>query len=279
MASVSVVIPAYNPGTYLGLTIGSVLEQTFEDWEMVVIDDGSDEDLGYVARLDERVRLVRQRNAGLSAARNAAIRQSTGDYVAFIDADDLWLPKKLERQVGALSQSTAMLCSTGFDRIDEVGAVVGAGVEGSPRSYLDLLTGNRICVSSVMLRRAVLERVGYFDEEFAQVQDWDLWLRIARGFQLIHLGDVLTRYRHHNSNMSRNYARYLRESRTILARHATAPGHRAAIDVGLRKVKYGAAAQAYDSFRSTLNPVHLLFSLRHEPRMTLKQMALFLRRR
>lgn len=99
MSRVSVIIPAYNPGAFLDEALASVLAQTFEDWECVVVDDGSTEDLSRIDALDPRVRRIRQENRGLSIARNVGLMQSHSEYVAFVDADDLWAPHKLQAQV------------------------------------------------------------------------------------------------------------------------------------------------------------------------------------
>src|SRR5215212_10925703 len=100
MPLVSVIIPAYNAGRTITAAVGSVLAQTFRDYEIVVADDGSTDDTGQcVARFGERVTYLRQDNAGPASARNLALRHATGKYVAFLDADDVWLPRKLERQI------------------------------------------------------------------------------------------------------------------------------------------------------------------------------------
>src|SRR5690349_8602684 len=99
MARVSVIMPAYNPGRYLDLAVQSVIDQSFKDWELVIIDDGSTQDISYIAGKHSAIRLIRQDNLGLSIARNVGILSSTGEYIAFLDADDLWQPTKLERQV------------------------------------------------------------------------------------------------------------------------------------------------------------------------------------
>ena len=102
MPTVSIVVPAYNPGRLLTRALDSIVAQSFGDWECVVVDDGSDEALAWVAYRDPRIRLLRQANAGVAAARNRGIEATTGRLVAFCDHDDEWLPAKLERQVTSL---------------------------------------------------------------------------------------------------------------------------------------------------------------------------------
>ena len=171
MAQVDVIIPAYNPGPYLRSTLDSVIAQSLPDWNAVVIDDGSTEDLTWVDSFDHRVRRLRQANAGLSAARNIGIEQGTSRFVAFLDADDIWLPDKLSEQLAALENSDAVLCSTAFDMIDSTGEWLGPGYEGHAASYAELLAANGICVSTVMVPRAALNRVGLFSSAYQQVQD------------------------------------------------------------------------------------------------------------
>lgn len=100
--TVAVVIPAYNPGPYLRPALDSVIGQTFTDWECVVVDDGSTEDLSWVDGIDKRVRLITKRNQGVSIARNVGVAATTAPWVAFLDSDDLWYPKKIEAQLATV---------------------------------------------------------------------------------------------------------------------------------------------------------------------------------
>ncbi len=212
--TVSVVVPAYNPGPYLRLALDSVAAQTYPHWEAIVVDDGSTEDLGWVDDVDPRIRRVRQDNGGLSAARNTGVRESTGELIAFLDADDLWLPDKLARQVDAFNDPTLALVSTGFTIVDDEGAHVSAGFTGYADSYEELLQGNGICASTVVVRRSVLDEVGGFDTTLAQCEDWDLWLRVARGHRVAKLTDKLAEYRVHGGNMTRDYQPHRPSSHT-----------------------------------------------------------------
>ena len=101
MPAVSIVIPCFNRAEYLRLALSSVCAQTFTDWECIVVDDGSTEDLSFAMDIDPRIRLFRQRNMGISAARNRGIFGSIGSYIAFLDSDDLWMPEKLALQAEA----------------------------------------------------------------------------------------------------------------------------------------------------------------------------------
>jgi glycosyltransferase involved in cell wall biosynthesis len=277
VARVGVVIPAYNPGPFLEIALRSVIAQTFQDWTATIVDDGSTEDIGSAAELDARISIIRQRNRGLSAARNAGITETDTELIAFLDADDVWLPTKLEQQLVALDRSEAALCSTAYELIGEQGKWIRGGYgDGHRDGYLELLTGCGIAVSTVLVRRNVLDDVGLFDISFAQCQDWHLWIRIAKNYPLVHVDDVLMQYRLHGVNMSRNYMRYIRESRRLLFEHRDVSDEaRAAVDSGWALVRLIGGAQAFERFRATRNPRHLAVALRYTPRPTLSQLRRF----
>ena len=122
MPDVSVIIPAYNPGFYLDEAVQSVIAQTFTDWECIVVDYGSTEDLSRVEKMDPRVRLIRQPNRGAQAARHNAILGSRGDLVAFLDHDDIGFSEKLEKQIALMRENPEIVfCHTGLDVIDAEG--------------------------------------------------------------------------------------------------------------------------------------------------------------
>lgn len=256
--TVSIVVPAYNPGPMLGRALGAIIDQSFGDWECVVVDDGSEEPLAWVATVDPRIRLLRQANQGVAAARNRGIEATSGRLVAFCDHDDEWLPAKLERQVAAISECG--LCYTAFERVDSCRRHIGSGYSGA-RGYADLLTGNGICTSTVMVRREVLE--GGFDTGLVAGEDWDLWLRIARDHPIVGIDDVLVRYAEHPDQASRDYKALWRDARTILDRHE----HPNA-DVGRRRLRELSGVQAFDRARETRQVRHLAFAAAHAPSYT-----------
>jgi glycosyltransferase involved in cell wall biosynthesis len=209
---VSIVIPAYNAMTYLPDTLASVFDQTFSDFEVLLVDDGSTDSLQtWVAQTvcDPRFKLISQLNQGLSAARNTGITHSQSEYIAFLDADDLWHPTKLAKQVqwleahptvGLIYTLTALLDSVG----NPTGRVLGTEIAGNVLSQM--LQRNIIdCPSSVLVRRQCFERVGLFDRTLRAVEDWDMWIRIAAVYPLAVTGIPLVYYRQHPSNMSKNW--------------------------------------------------------------------------
>ena len=219
MPKVSVVIPAYNAMTYLPETVGSVLQQTFTDFEVLIVNDGSTDSISsWVATVkDDRVRLISQANQGLPGARNTGITQAQGEYVAFIDADDLWEPTKLDQQVQCLDAKPEVgLVYTWTLLIDRhgnsTGTVTAATVEGNV--WEKLLLGDAIGSGSVaMVRRSCFDRVGLFDPELTSIEDCEMWVRIAAEYPFAVIKEALVRYRQHPSGMSRNYDRMAQNSR------------------------------------------------------------------
>jgi len=211
LAEVSVVVAAYNQGPWLAQAIESVRAQTFVDWELVVVDDGStDETPSIVARYaaDARVVYIRQARAERSSARNRGIAASSGRLVAFLDADDLWRPEKLARQIAALAVDPAAgLCYTIARFIDSAGRPLPVRKPLRPLSgdvFARLMRGNVLILASVVARRVCLDAVGGFDRAVTPYgcEDWDLWLRIARRWPIAVVDEELTLYRRHGGNTS-----------------------------------------------------------------------------
>jgi glycosyltransferase involved in cell wall biosynthesis len=187
---VSVVLPTYNRPQYLRSAIDSVFAQTFTDWELIVADDGSDgETAAYVAALanQPKVKVLRLAHTGNpGAVRNAACRAARGEYIAFLDSDDVWLPEKLALQVASLrSHPERGWSHTAFAVIDESGELLtGPGARWWPAAegwILEPLIKMEvsIAISSVIINRKLLEQIGGFDLEQPACNDYDLWLRLA----------------------------------------------------------------------------------------------------
>jgi glycosyltransferase involved in cell wall biosynthesis len=225
---VSVVIPVLNRPAAVRRAIGSVLAQTCQDFEIIVVDDGStDATPAAVASLgDRRITVIRHdRNRGGSAARNTGIRASSAAYVAFLDSDDEWLPTKLERQLEVFERSNDRLglVYTGAERIFSDGSVS----RHIPRRRADLtralLTVNVVGESSVgMVRRSALEAIGGFDESLPSCQDLDLWLRLSERFDADVVPEALVRVA--NGNDSGRITTSL--PRTVLGRELYCRKHR-----------------------------------------------------
>jgi glycosyltransferase involved in cell wall biosynthesis len=232
-ASVSVVIPAFNTARFLGETLQSLRNQSLQDWECVVVDDGSsDGTLDVVlehAAADPRVRGVRTENRGPSAARNHGyvLTSPESDFVTFMDSDDVWLPHALATLSSRLRGDPAAIGAHGLaEMMDESGTAMPAwghstygrsrlGLEGNrlipwplnrPTSFEVLINGNVLNPPGLLLaRRSGYERVGRFDEQVGEnvngAEDWDMLIRLSRHGYLSFVNDVLLYYRRHDSNL------------------------------------------------------------------------------
>jgi glycosyltransferase involved in cell wall biosynthesis len=216
---VSVVIPAYNHARYLPQAIESALAQTLAPAEVIVVDDGSTDDTPAVlAPYADRVRVVRQPNAGVSAARNHGVSLSTGEAVAFLDADDVWLPRKLELQCARMEADPEVgLVHVAVQDVDAEGKPLGChtgGLEGEGIAREMLFFRRPVILgggSGAMVRRSVFDEVGGFDLDLGTSADWDLYYRIASRSKVAFVPEVLLHYRLHGSNMHGNIRRMERE--------------------------------------------------------------------
>ncbi|NJR68854.1 MAG: glycosyltransferase family 2 protein [Synechococcales cyanobacterium CRU_2_2] len=231
LPTVSVVIPAYNAMNYLPETLDSALNQTFQDFEVVIINDGSTDPIEtWVGQLNHpKVRLISQENRGLAAARNAGILAARGELIAFLDADDLWAPNKLAAQVEMFARSPGVgLVYSWVANINaqgkETGRVLCSTAEGS--IWPELLRGNCIgCGSVPMVRRECFEVLGAFDTQLGSSnEDWDMWLRLAAVYPIRVVKEVLVYYRQHPNSASRNWLQMERTSKIVLEKAFSAWG-------------------------------------------------------
>jgi glycosyltransferase involved in cell wall biosynthesis len=204
---VSVIIPTYDRIETLPRALRSVINQTFSDWELIVVDDGStDYTVEMILRDYPTVRLHRQENGGVSSARNSGVALASGEWIAFLDSDDVWLPEKLERQLSALANEPELRLS----HTDEIWIRNDRSVN-QPKAYTKAGGGiyHRclplccICPSSVLLRRDLFDEIGGFDETFPVCEDYDLWLRITAREPVHYLDEALVRkYGGHEDQLS-----------------------------------------------------------------------------
>lgn len=208
---VSVVIPAYNAMEYLPLTIKSVLKQTYKNFEVLIVNDGSSDHIKewYNTFInDKRIKLINQYNQGLSAARNTGICNANGLYIAFVDADDLWSPNKLEIQVTCLDANPQVgLIYNWAALIDADGKLTGRVLGHTYRGDVleEILQRNIIDCPSVIVRKECFEKLGLFDCALKSVEDWDMWIRISCYYDFAVSPIPLVYYRQHPSNMSKNW--------------------------------------------------------------------------
>jgi glycosyltransferase involved in cell wall biosynthesis len=211
--AVSVILPTYNRGQFLRDAVESVLRQTFTDWELIVVDDGSTDDTcAFVLGLqDARVQLVPIAHSGSPAwARNAGLARARGEWIAFLDSDDLWMASKLECQLAELrAHPNCQWSCTGFGFVDENGAPThqraGDPYRAQSGQILEpLLAFTAIAsTSTLMVRRSLLDDVGGFDEALLSREDYDLMLRLACQWQIWALSEPLTLIREHASRTTR----------------------------------------------------------------------------
>jgi glycosyltransferase involved in cell wall biosynthesis len=212
---ISVIIPAYNCEQYIVEAVDSVLNQTVKDTEIIIVDDGStDNTRDITARYGAKIRYVRRENKGVSAARNTGIGLARGRLIAFLDADDIWLPGKLERQLRAFEENpSAGLVTCGLTVIDEKGTAVREIKEepaADKQNILEKMVIRGIVGTSpscVMVKRECFDKSGIFDETLCGAEDRDLWMRIARHYQVIILPECLIKYRVHDNNAHKDVAR------------------------------------------------------------------------
>jgi glycosyltransferase involved in cell wall biosynthesis len=215
---VSVVIPCYRQAHFLDEAIESVLAQSYPHFELVVVDDGSDDNTAAIAGTYPGVRYIRQKNAGLSAARNTGLRHSLGKYLVFLDADDRLLANALEAGLQCFTSHPECAFVYGHSRFV---MFEGSPMRGRPQPvvnveadyYLALLRGAPIMApASVMYRREIFELVGAFDPSLSPAADYDLYYRIARQFPIRCHEQTIVEFRRHDTNMTRDYALMLKHN-------------------------------------------------------------------
>ncbi|MCG3138788.1 MAG: hypothetical protein HJJLKODD_02657 [Phycisphaerae bacterium] len=222
---ISVIIPSYNSAHLLPQTLDSVLSQTCPDYEVVVIDDGStDQTAQLYDRYPAPVRFISQKNAGNAAARNRGITESRGRWLCFLDADDLWLPNKLEYQLQDLSNHPDIRISfPGGERFHDNGQVeqVAAGPRHANDIWSALLQYQPFVssLSGVMAHRSCFDRAGVFDQQLKLSVDWDMWIRLAVHFRLRWFDEVLVRVRVHPQGANRQTELRLRMYLQCLEKH------------------------------------------------------------
>ncbi len=225
---VTVVIPNHNYAQYVGQAVESVLEQTYRPVEVIVVDNGStDASLEVLAAYADRCRILPQADLGQSAGRNRGIREARGELIAFLDADDVWRPEKLERQMECLARDpevALVYCSLEIvdPELQPTGEVVRASSRGDALESFARWPGRAIVVggeSTAIVRRAALDAVGPFFEPTLSISGgWDLWRRVATRHQIDYVPETLVLYRQHGSSQHRRLAAYESDVRAASAR-------------------------------------------------------------
>ena len=242
--TVSVVIPTYNYGHFIAEAIESVLAQTYEIQDIIVVDDGSTDDTEkIVSQFSDRIRYFRQENAGVCAARNHGIAKATGDFIAFLDADDIWYPEKTEKQLKKFAADPAVgLVHCGMREFDSsTGKTIRLHRNGGEGWVAeDILIWEKPVIigtgGSIIVRRDVIETVGDFDTRLKNGEDWEFCLRVARKFKVAFVRGPYVDYRNHGVNAHMNVEEMERSTRIAWAK-AFASVDRGVL--GLRSRSYG----------------------------------------
>jgi len=251
--TVSVIVPAYNSAQTIATCLDSIAAQTHPVCEIIVVDDCSGDDTvqqagRWSSNHAQTVQIITQpRNGGPAAARNAGVAAATSEWIAFLDADDAWLPWRLETQFALLARNptTIFCCAQTADL--ETTPADGSGVHRPPSLQpckLDLrqfLAHNPVATSTVLVRRDVIEACGGFDTSFRGPEDYDLWLRIVTAYDSLYLPAILSRYRTTVGSLSMDERNFLPEVLRVLDK-AFAPGGALA---HYRHLRYRAMAEQY----------------------------------
>ena len=210
---VSVMVLTYNRSNLLKETIESILNQTFKDFEIIIVDNYSIDNTEEVVKSynDNRIKYFKNKNYGLIAInKNFAIKQSSGEYIASCDDDDLWFPKKLEKQLTEFEkdESIGLVCSNGFYlyKNDKKRKIFNS--RDTYFSFKKLLKINKIICCSVLIKKNVFDDIGIFDEDNPKIftaEDYEMWLRIAKKYKIKYIGEPLIKYRVHDNNLSKKH--------------------------------------------------------------------------
>jgi len=203
MVKVSIIIPVYNGERYVSEAIDSVLNQTYKDFEIIVIDDGSkDNTPNILEKYGSKIKWKSQENKGQASAINEGINMAKGKYIAYLDADDVCLPERFENQVKYLDDHYSVgLAYSDRHQINENGETQRI-IKSQPPDNFILLQNDYIPRSTVMHKRKCLDEVGLFDESVTGNDDWDMWIRMSEKFEMGYIGKPLVKYRVHKENIS-----------------------------------------------------------------------------
>lgn len=211
MGQVTVIIPTFNRETMIRHAVESVLKQTYTNYEILIIDDGSSDNTEQaLGPWLSQIHYIKKENGGPSSARNKGIRHASSDYVAFLDSDDQWEPNFLQTVVDASLETPALgLVTTGrlvFPKGIPRPRIPNSRLEGD--LYPLLFQSNFVTTSGVLVKRECFDRVGLFNEKLDQAEDYDMWLRIAKEYPIAFLNKYLCRWHQHHSNISRYELRH-----------------------------------------------------------------------
>jgi glycosyltransferase involved in cell wall biosynthesis len=222
---VSIIMPAFNAGKTINESISSVINQSYKNWELIVVNDGSKDNTSEIVKKfkNENILLIEQINKGVSNARNVGIHNSKGEYIAFLDADDLWEISKLEKSILAFELT---LCDLVYSKIkifkniiNDASSFVYRELVVEKDDYYRLLIYDYIPTLTVVIKKSILEKIGYFDELLNGTEDWDLWIRITKEYKINFVQEELAYYRNHENGLSKKSDTQLLEEFKVIKKH------------------------------------------------------------
>lgn len=225
---ISIIIPSYNYANFIGETLESVFSQTYKDFEVIVVDDGStDGTRKVIKKFLPKIRYIKhETNLGFAPAMNTGIRAAKGKYLNFLSADDKLLPTFLEKEVAVLEKYPKVgLVFSPVMFMDKEGKIIGKqkiknGYRDKNDGYQSLLVGNFVNLVTAIVRADIVKKVGFFNNKLRQNPDWDMWIRIAKKSHLAYVPEHLAVYRQHDLNLTaevkRNFKRIGKEKRIVL---------------------------------------------------------------
>jgi len=235
MPKISIIIPVYNAEKFISETIESVIAQTYQDWEIIAVDDGSTDKTPeilkeYEKKLSKKLRVITQKNSGVSIARNTGIAAAKGEYIAFLDHDDLWMPEKLEKQIKLLDSNKELgLVYSDSYMIDESGnlkkdtfinSIMSKNILQSKvfrgNIFNELFCVDFIPLLTTIVRKDVFDKVGMFNPKYKISEDYDLFLKIARIYPADFIKQPLAKYRIHSGGASKNLETRIKEDFQIM---------------------------------------------------------------
>jgi len=261
---VSVIIPTYNSAQYITEALDSVFKQTHKNMEVIVIDDGSSDNTEEVLKdYADRITYIKKENGGPASARNKGLEIAKGDFIAFLDADDLWLKDKLKWQLKAMDKETGLV---GVSNDED------ASLEGEPEgvSFEDMVVKNRFCNSSILIKRECVKKLGVFDEreEFKAVEDWDLWMRIIKEYDGILLNKKIVEIRPTENSISApsQAGKMLNNEKAVLDKNLNGSDDFKVLKKKALGYRYFCAAWAYYVSKDTNKAFsHMVKSLSYDP--------------
>jgi glycosyltransferase involved in cell wall biosynthesis len=224
MARISVIIPCFNRGHLIGRAIESVLTQSIDDFELLVVDDGSSDDTREIIQAfeDSRIEYIRhETNRGASAARNRGVAQAKGEFIAFLDSDDAWLASKLEKQLASFDAGSSRLGIV-YTLFEKIGWHYEPQVRRWQGDIRDRILVNN-CVgtaSTPMIRRRCFDVSGGFDESLRGSEDWDLWIRMAEDWEFKCIPEVLVHYYPQSVSLTADHGAALRAYKALFEKHS-----------------------------------------------------------